>query len=84
MEAEKGQKVNCRFFILSDAEITKQHPEDIYDVPVDLSKLQRKSMNFTVFIIKEFALQLGQLDETFIITNKKENPIKDISNTRSN
>ena len=76
--------MNCRFFILSDAERAEQHPEAIYDVPVDLNKLQRKSMNFTVFIIKEFALQLGQLDETFIITNKKEDPIKDISNTRSN
>ena len=84
MEAEKGQKANCRFFILSDAERAEQHPEDIYEVPVDLNKLQRKSMNFTVFIIKGFALQLGQLGETFIITNKKENPIKDISNTRSN
>ena len=44
-----------------------------------------KSMNFTVFNIQEeLAFQLGQPDETFIITNKKGNPIRDIPNARGN
>lgn len=50
--------------MLSDVE-TEQDPEDIYDVPVDLNKLQRKTINFTVFNIREeLSFQSGQPDET--------------------
>ena len=45
--------------MLSDVE-TEQDPEDIYDIPVDLNKLQRKSMNFTVFNIQEEFANLGK------------------------
>ena len=46
----KNELPNYKFFILSDVE-TKQDPEDRYNVPADLNKLQRKSMNFTIFNI---------------------------------
>ena len=64
---------------------TEHDPEDKHDVPVDLNKLQRKTMNFTVFNIQEdLAFQLGQSDEIFITTNKKGNPVWGIPNARGN
>ena len=60
----KNELPNYKFLMLSDVE-AEQYPEDIYDVPVCLNKLQRKSMNFTVFNIQEeLAFQLDQPDET--------------------
>ena len=70
MEAEKKSKN-----ILSDTE-TEHNPQDIYNVPANL-KLQRKSMNFTVFDMQEeLAFQSGQPDKTFISSNKKRKPIQ--------
>ena len=70
----KNELPNYKF--LSLFTLKQQDLEDIYDVPADLSKLQKKTMNFTVFNIQEeLAFQLGQPDEAFIKTNKKGHPI---------
>ena len=57
---------------------------NIYDVPIDLNKLETANKLFTIDDIqKELAFQLGHPD-TFILTNKKGMPIRDMPNTRGN
>lgn len=64
-------------------DIVEEEVSNIYDVPIDLNKLEKCKTDFTIDNVqKEFAFQVGCQQSTFIITNKKGLPIRDMPNTR--
>jgi len=70
--------------VITLTDIVDDEIVNIYDVPVDLYKLKRSKETFTIDDIqKELAFQVGCPTTTsFIITNKKGLPIRDMPNTR--
>jgi len=79
-EQKQSQQPVYKTIVLTD--IIDDEISNIYDVPVDLNKLEKKSKNFTIDDIqRELAYQVGY-QGTFILTNKKGLPIRDMPNTR--
>jgi len=70
--------------VITLTDIVDDEIVNIYDVPVDLYKLKRSKETFTIDDIqKELAFQVGCPTTTsYIITNKKGLPIRDMPNTR--
>ena len=69
---------------VSNVEECADCPETIYNLPIDLVNLEHKNLNFTIFDVqKEVSYQVGNFSgSTYILTDKKGNPIRDIPNTR--
>ena len=77
---EQKQQPTYKTIVLTD--VVDDEMSNIYDVPVDLNKLEKTSKNFTIDDIQhELAYQVGY-QGNFILTNKKGLPIRDMPNTR--
>lgn len=80
---KKKTKLDSCFKTISISDVSNNLPESIYDVPIDLNKLEKLNFNFGIVEIqKEIANQVKVPDQTFILTNKKGHPIRDMENTR--
>ena len=69
---------------VSDVQEHEYCPKTICNVPIDLIKLDNKNSNFTKFDLqKEVSQQVDNFsDITYILTDKKGNPTRDMPNTR--
>jgi len=81
---KKKLKMDSCYKIISISDITSETvPESIYDVPIDLNKLDRLNTNFGIIEVqREIGNQVNVPGQTFILTNKKGHPIRDMENTR--
>ena len=69
---------------VGDVEEHADCPETIYIVLIDLVKFENKNSNFTIFDVqKKVSYQVGNFSgSTFMVRDKKGNPIQDMPNTR--
>ena len=79
---KKAKHEHC-FKVITISDIADDTPQSIYDVRIDLNKLQQINMNFGIVEIQqEIANQVKVSSQRFILTNKKGHPIRDMENTR--
>ena len=79
---KKAKHDHC-FKVITISDIADDTPQSIYDVRIDLNKLQQINMNFGIVEIQqEIANQVKVSSQRFILTNKKGHPIRDMENTR--
>ena len=86
LKQKKSAKLEqvLKHMTVSDVQKHEDCPKTIYNVPIDLVKLENKNSNFTILDVqKEVSYQVGNFSgSTSILTDKKGNPIRDMPNTR--
>jgi len=81
LKKKKTQDNIFKTITISDVAVSDNIPMTIYEVPVDLTKLQGIYGEVNIRNIQEeIQNQIG--GEHYILTNKKGNPIRDMPNTR--
>ena len=86
LKQKKSAKLEqvLKHMTVSDVQKHEDCPKTIYNVPIDLVKLENKNSNFTIFDVQqEVSYPVDNSSGiTYILTDKKCNPIRDMPNTR--
>ena len=67
--------------MINICDVEDENMVNVFEVPIDLVKMETVRKNFTVYDIQnEICNQIGGC--SYVIVNKKGNPIRDMPNTR--